>query len=310
VNLANPLNRFAQFTSDLSKATVACGRVLELLDLPPEDAGTGAPPLEIARGEIVFDDVVFGYQNSEKPALDGVSATIAAAKSSRSLARPVRERPRLQIWFRVFTVRRRVRYAWTAATSPASGLPSCGRRSRSSRKIRSSFVRASWRTFATAGSTRTDDEVRAAAREANADEFIEPFPRATRRKSGERGARLSGGERQRIAIARAILRDPRILILDEATSALDTHSEAMIESALDRLLPGRTTIVIAHRLSTVRRADASFTSKTAACSKPERRTSCWRSAGATPPSTPPSSQPKEGAVTCSHSSVRSVKGSP
>jgi subfamily B ATP-binding cassette protein MsbA len=101
----------------------------------------------------------------------------------------------------------------------------------------------------------TDDEVRAAAREANVEEFVLAFPAGYATEVGERGVRLSGGERQRIAIARAILRDPRILILDEATSALDSHSEAMIEQALDRLLPGRTTLIIAHRLSTVRRAN-------------------------------------------------------
>jgi subfamily B ATP-binding cassette protein MsbA len=100
----------------------------------------------------------------------------------------------------------------------------------------------------------TDEEVRAAAREANAEEFILGFPDGYDTEVGERGLRLSGGQRQRVAIARAILRDPRILILDEATSALDSHSEALIEQALDRLLPGRTTLIIAHRLSTIRRA--------------------------------------------------------
>jgi subfamily B ATP-binding cassette protein MsbA len=100
----------------------------------------------------------------------------------------------------------------------------------------------------------TDAEVRSAARDANVEEYVQGFPDGYATQVGERGVRLSGGERQRIAIARAVLRDPRILILDEATSALDSHSEAMIEEALDRLLPGRTTLIIAHRLSTVRRA--------------------------------------------------------
>ena len=101
----------------------------------------------------------------------------------------------------------------------------------------------------------TDEQVRQAAIEANADEFIRQFPDGYATEVGERGVRLSGGQRQRIAIARAILRNPRILILDEATSALDTHSESLIEQALDRLLPGRTTLIIAHRLSTIRRAN-------------------------------------------------------
>jgi subfamily B ATP-binding cassette protein MsbA len=94
----------------------------------------------------------------------------------------------------------------------------------------------------------------AAAREANADEFVARLADGYGTLVGERGIRLSGGQRQRMAIARAILRDPRILIFDEATSALDSHSEALIEDALDRLLPGRTTLIIAHRLSTIRRA--------------------------------------------------------
>jgi ATP-binding cassette subfamily B protein/subfamily B ATP-binding cassette protein MsbA len=101
----------------------------------------------------------------------------------------------------------------------------------------------------------TEAEVEAAARRANAHEFIVHLPDGYQTVVGERGVKLSGGQQQRLAIARAILAAPQILILDEATSNLDTESEQLIQAAMADLLAGRTTFVIAHRLSTVRRAD-------------------------------------------------------
>ncbi|WP_132053755.1 ABC transporter ATP-binding protein [Pseudocnuella soli] len=101
----------------------------------------------------------------------------------------------------------------------------------------------------------TDEEIMAAARSANAHEFITAFPEQYNTVVGERGIKLSGGQRQRIAIARAILKDPAILILDEATSSLDSESEQLVQQALDNLMKGRTSFVIAHRLSTIRKAD-------------------------------------------------------
>ena len=127
----------------------------------------------------------------------------------------------------------------------------------------------------------TDAEVRRAARLAHAAEFIEALPAGYETLVGERGVKLSGGQRQRVAIARAILKDAPILILDEATSSLDSESEALIQEALWTLLAGRTAIVIAHRLSTVRRMDGSSSSTAAGSSSRAHTERSWRATGST-----------------------------
>jgi len=101
----------------------------------------------------------------------------------------------------------------------------------------------------------SDDEVIAAAKAANAHDFIMSLPEGYNTKVGERGVKLSGGQKQRVAIARVFLKNPPILILDEATSALDLESEALIQESLDRLAHNRTTVIVAHRLSTITHAD-------------------------------------------------------
>ncbi|HEU5479917.1 MAG TPA: ABC transporter ATP-binding protein [Candidatus Tumulicola sp.] len=256
VNLMNPMNRVAAFFGDISKAIVGAGRVFEVLDLGVETRDeAGARPLPAVRGRIEFDDVSFTYGVGEQPALSHVDATIEPGEivalvgpSGAGKTTMVNLVPRF--------------YSPQGGKVAIDGIDIATVRLRDLRRAIAivpqdpQLFRGSVLDNIRYGRLEaTDAEVRASARDANCDDFVESFADGYATQVGERGVRLSGGERQRVAIARAILRDPRILILDEATSALDSHSEAMIEQALDRLLQGRTTLIIAHRLSTVRRAN-------------------------------------------------------
>jgi subfamily B ATP-binding cassette protein MsbA len=255
VNLVNPMNRMAAFVGDLSKALVSTGRAYELLDLPMEEEGVAqAEPMPRIAGKIVFDGVWFSYDAGETPALADVTAAIGAGEivalvgpSGAGKTTLVNMIPRFYCPQRGRVLIDGIDIAHVRLADLRSQIAIVPQdpqlfRASLAENIRYGRLDAS------------DDDVRRAAVEANADEFIQTLPEGYDTEVGERGVRLSGGQRQRIAIARAIVRDPRILILDEATSALDRHSEALIESALDRLLPGRTTLIIAHRLSTIRRA--------------------------------------------------------
>ncbi|HET9392721.1 MAG TPA: ABC transporter ATP-binding protein [Candidatus Rubrimentiphilum sp.] len=255
VNLVNPLNRFAAFVGDLEKAIVGSGRVYGLLDLPAERADKpGAVALGKVQGRITFENVNFSYEPGS-PVLQDFSANVGAGEivalvgpSGAGKTTIVNLVPRF--------------FEPQSGRITVDGVDLADVRLR---ELRDSIAIVPQEAQLFRGSIAdnirygrldaTDAEVLEAAREANVDEFVAGFPEGYATEVGERGSRLSGGQRQRVSIARAILRDPRILILDEATSSLDSHSEALIEQALDQLLAGRTTLIIAHRLSTIRRAN-------------------------------------------------------
>jgi subfamily B ATP-binding cassette protein MsbA len=251
----NPMNRFSIFLGDFSRALVGASRVLEIIDLPIEQRDPpGAIHLSSIVGDIRFERVQFAYRDDGPPVLAGFTAemlhgeTVAlVGPSGAGKSTIVNLVPRF--------------YAPQSGRITLDGVDIAGVKLDD---LRGAIAIVPQETQLFNGTiadnirygrlTASDDDVLAAAREANVAEFVTGLPEGYNTRVGERGVRLSGGQRQRIAIARAILRDPRILILDEATSALDSHSEHLIEEALDRILPGRTTLIIAHRLSTIRRA--------------------------------------------------------
>ncbi len=252
---AQPLNRLGSLNASLQMGFAATTRIFALLDEEPDiHDKPDAKPLEAARGEIAFKDVSFSYDETTAAVTD-INLTIAPGTTVALVGRSGAGKSTL------FSLVPRLYDANTGTIS----IDGTDIRDVTITSLRQHIGFVSQdvvmyddtvRTNIALGNLQaTEEEIHQAAKAAAAHDFISAMPDGYDTLVGDRGMRLSGGERQRIALARAILKDAPILLLDEATSALDTESEALIQDALARLAKSRTTLVIAHRLSTVRDAD-------------------------------------------------------
>jgi ATP-binding cassette, subfamily B, bacterial len=250
-----PLGRLFGVQVQIQASLAVFERIFEYLDLKPEIVDApGARPLVVARGEVVFDRVSFSY-TSARQALRDVSFTARPGELT-ALVGPSGAGKTTMTYLipRLYDVAQgSVRIDGQDVREVK--LPSVGEAVGVVTQETFLFHATVRENLRYARPDAGDEEVRAAARAAHIHERILELPEGYDTVVGERGYKLSGGERQRIAIARVLLKNAPIVILDEATSALDTHSERQIQAALEPLVAGRTTIAIAHRLSTVLRAD-------------------------------------------------------
>jgi ATP-binding cassette subfamily B protein len=231
-------------------------RLFEYIDLPPQVADApAARDLGQALGTLQFRDVTFTYPGAARPALDGVSADIAAGQLVALVGASGAGKTTLTSLVPRFADPQSGQVLIDGHDLRDLTLESVGRQVGVVFQDTFLFHASLADNLRYAKEDATDAELVAAAKAAYLHEFVSSLPDGYATVVGERGHRLSGGEKQRVAIARAVLKDPRILILDEATSHLDTVSEQLIQAALQPLLRARTSLVIAHRLSTVVSAD-------------------------------------------------------
>ena len=255
VNISNPIKRLSRVIGNIQKALAAAQRVFDVLDLPETIKNApDAKALPKVKGDVRFNDVSFAYNENEE-VLSHVSfevkpgemiAFVGPSGAGKSTVASLLPR-------------------FYDATNGSITIDGQDIRKVTLDSLREQVGIVPQETVLFNGSVydnilygrldATREEVEAAAKAANAHDFIMQLPNGYETMLGDRGMNISGGQRQRISIARAILKNPQILILDEATSALDTESERVVQEALDRLMVGRTSFVIAHRLSTIKNAD-------------------------------------------------------
>ena len=255
VNLANPVKRLARVYGSIQKAMAAVDRIFDVIDMEETIRNReGAKELPAVQGHVSVRNVTFGYKEGV-PVLENVSleakpgqmiAFVGPSGAGKSTIANLLPRFYDVAEGEILIDGQDIRDVTVESLRNQIGIVP---------QETMLFSTTVLENIRYGRLDATDEEVMEAARAANADVFIRELPDGYQTQIGERGLNLSGGQRQRMAIARAILKNPRILILDEATSALDTESEKVVQEALDHLMVGRTSFVIAHRLSTVFHAD-------------------------------------------------------
>ena len=251
-----PMAQFGSIINMYQRARASSERLFGLMDEAGRlDRSPDATDLDVREGDVVYDGVGFGYEDDDERVLDDVSFR-AAGGETLALVGPTGagKSTALKLLLRMYDV-----------DEGAVRVDGNDVRDVTISSLRRSIAYVSQETFMFYGTVRdniaygrfeaTDEEIEAAARAAEAHSFVRNLPDGYETMVGERGVKLSGGQRQRIAIARAVLKDPEILVLDEATSDVDTETEMLIQRSLDRLTEDRTTLTVAHRLSTVKDAD-------------------------------------------------------
>jgi subfamily B ATP-binding cassette protein MsbA len=254
LKLTSPLKTISSFPAVMAVALASAERVFEILDEPSTELERPGEAAAHFDRDVVYDRVSFRYGNGD-PVLSEVSFALPKGRVVAIVGPSGAGKTTLADLLPRF-------HDPTGGRILMDGVPLTGLTRRSLRALMGVVSQDTillndtvYANIAYGSPGASREQVEVAARAANADGFIAALPQGYATVLGERGTRLSGGQRQRIAIARALLRDPPILILDEATSALDTESERLVQQAIDRLMRKRTVLVIAHRLATVRDAD-------------------------------------------------------